>query len=68
MKRMYPHTVNLYLSGHSLMASTKRGGGKFWPFLWMVADGFWGDGEILLLQTAAYTISKPFLPWYVKKF
>ena len=68
MNHMYPHTVNLYLIGHSLMTSTKRGGRKFWPFLWMVADGFWGEGMILLLQTAACTISKSFFPWYVKKF
>ena len=65
---MYPHTVNLYLSGHSLMTSTKRGGDKFWPFLWMFADGFWGEEEILLLQTAACTISKSFFLWYVKMF
>ena len=65
---MCPHTVNLYFSGHSLMTSTKRGGEKFWPFLWMVADGFWGEEVILLLQTAACTISKSFFPWYVKMF
>ena len=63
---MYPHTVNLYLSGHSLMTSTKRGGDKFWTFLWMVADGFWGEEEIFLLQTAACTIIKSFFLWYVK--
>ena len=65
---MYPHTVNLYFSGHLLMTSTKRGGEKFWPFLWMVGDDFWGEEVILLLQTAACTISKSLFPWYVKMF